>query len=82
MTSSKWEEIRRLAADFQRVQLTDAGVKRLSVENCVELVQMLTSARLLDVWHTVDGKEYVTREHLRSLVSTFDDFHKSLSFLL
>ncbi|XP_030054943.1 E3 UFM1-protein ligase 1 [Microcaecilia unicolor] len=54
-----WEEIRRLAADFQRAQLTDA-TQRLSERNCIEIVSKLIAENQLDVVHTLDGKEYIT----------------------
>ncbi|XP_072264766.1 E3 UFM1-protein ligase 1 [Pyxicephalus adspersus] len=57
--SADWEEIRRLAADFQRAQLSDT-VQRLSERNCIEIVTKLIAEKQLDVVHTLDGKEYIT----------------------
>lgn len=54
-----WEEIRRLAADFQRAQFTDT-VQRLSERNCIEIITKLVQEKRLDVVHTLDGKEYIT----------------------
>ncbi|CAO2580279.1 E3 UFM1-protein ligase 1 [Lemmus lemmus] len=54
-----WEEIRRLAADFQRAQFAEAA-QRLSERNCIEIVNKLISQKQLDVVHTLDGKEYIT----------------------
>ncbi|XP_066533559.1 E3 UFM1-protein ligase 1 [Hoplias malabaricus] len=54
-----WEEIRRLAADFQRAQFS-ASAPRLSERNCIEMVMKLMEEKKLDVVHTLDGKEYVT----------------------
>ncbi|KAK3506969.1 hypothetical protein QTP70_033179 [Hemibagrus guttatus] len=54
-----WEEIRRLAADFQRVQFTES-VQRLSERNCIEIVTKLVEEKKLDVVHTLDGKEFIT----------------------
>lgn len=54
-----WEEIRRLAADFQRAQFADA-TQRLSERNCIEIVTKLIAQKQLEVVHTLDGKEYVT----------------------
>lgn len=54
-----WEEIRRLAADFQRAQFADT-VQRLSERNCIEIIAKLVQDKKLDVVHTLDGKEYVT----------------------
>ncbi|KAM9444507.1 E3 UFM1-protein ligase 1 [Clarias gariepinus] len=54
-----WEEIRRLAADFQRVQFTES-VQRLSERNCIEIITKLVEEKKLDVVHTLDGKEFIT----------------------
>uniref|UniRef100_A0A667ZHR4 E3 UFM1-protein ligase 1 n=1 Tax=Myripristis murdjan TaxID=586833 RepID=A0A667ZHR4_9TELE len=54
-----WEEIRRLAADFQRAQFADT-VQRLSERNCIEIIMKLIQDKKLDVVHTLDGKEYIT----------------------
>ncbi|XP_030738868.1 E3 UFM1-protein ligase 1 isoform X1 [Globicephala melas] len=54
-----WEEIRRLAADFQRAQFTEA-TQRLSERNCIEIVNKLIAQKQLEVVHTLDGKEYIT----------------------
>ncbi|XP_072018738.1 E3 UFM1-protein ligase 1-like [Amphiura filiformis] len=59
MASSEWEEVKRLAADFQRAQLTTAQ-QRLSERNCVEIVNKLLEQSLIDVVYTLDGKEYLT----------------------
>ena len=60
---SDWEEVRKLAADFQQLQAT-AGANRLSERNCIELVTRLIQMGQIDVVYTVDGKEYVTPQHL------------------
>ncbi|XP_047430208.1 E3 UFM1-protein ligase 1 [Mugil cephalus] len=57
--ADEWEEIRRLAADFQRAQFADT-VQRLSERNCVEIIAKLVQDKKLDVVHTLDGKEYIT----------------------
>ncbi|XP_062406913.1 E3 UFM1-protein ligase 1 [Sardina pilchardus] len=57
--AADWEEIRRLAADFQRAQFADT-VQRLSERNCIEIVAKLVEEKKLDVVHTLDGKEYIT----------------------
>ncbi|KAM9551530.1 E3 UFM1-protein ligase 1-like isoform 1-T1 [Salvelinus alpinus] len=57
--AAAWEEIRRLAADFQRAQFADT-VQRLSERNCIEVVSKLVAEKKLDVVHTLDGKEYIT----------------------
>ncbi|KAH8335438.1 hypothetical protein KR074_002075 [Drosophila pseudoananassae] len=60
---SDWDEIKRLAADFQKAQLTST-LQKLSERNCVEIVTLLLEKKLLDVVFTVDGKEYITPDHL------------------
>ncbi|XP_038655481.1 E3 UFM1-protein ligase 1 isoform X2 [Scyliorhinus canicula] len=57
--ATDWEEIRRLAADFQRAQFAST-VQRLSERNCIEIVAKLIAEKQLDVVHTLDGKEYIT----------------------
>ncbi|XP_060676908.1 E3 UFM1-protein ligase 1 [Hemiscyllium ocellatum] len=57
--AADWDEIRRLAADFQRAQFAST-VQRLSERNCVEIVAKLIAEKQLDVVHTLDGKEYIT----------------------
>ncbi|NWS90208.1 UFL1 ligase, partial [Toxostoma redivivum] len=57
--AAAWEEIRRLAADFQRAQFTEVA-HRLSERNCIEIVTKLIAEKQLEVVHTLDGKEYVT----------------------
>ncbi|XP_004044471.1 E3 UFM1-protein ligase 1 [Gorilla gorilla gorilla] len=54
-----WEEIRRLAADFQRAQFAEA-TQRLSERNCIEIVNKLIAQKQLEVVHTLDGREYIT----------------------
>lgn len=57
--AADWEEIRRLAADFQRAQFAET-VQRLSERNCIEIIAKLVQDKKLDVVHTLDGKEYIT----------------------
>ncbi|XP_077427198.1 E3 UFM1-protein ligase 1 isoform X2 [Vanacampus margaritifer] len=57
--ASEWEEIRRLAADFQRAQFADTA-QRLSERDCIEIIARLIQDKKVDVVHTIDGKEYVT----------------------
>ncbi|EDW67195.2 LOW QUALITY PROTEIN: uncharacterized protein Dvir_GJ24026 [Drosophila virilis] len=61
--SSDWDEIKRLAADFQKAQLTST-LQKLSERNCIEIVTLLLEKQLLDVVFTNDGKEYITPDHL------------------
>ncbi len=64
---SDWDEIRRLAADLQRAQLSGAAQK-LSERNCIEIVSRLIEAGLVEVVHTADGKEYLTPQQLQRCV--------------
>ncbi|XP_043921700.1 E3 UFM1-protein ligase 1 isoform X2 [Protopterus annectens] len=57
--AADWEEIRRLAADFQRAQFAETA-QRLSERNCIEIVTKLIAQKQLDVVYTLDGKEYIT----------------------
>ncbi|XP_034018018.1 E3 UFM1-protein ligase 1 isoform X2 [Thalassophryne amazonica] len=57
--AADWDEIRRLAADFQRAQFTDT-LQRLSERNCIEIINKLVEDKKLDVVHTLDGKEFIT----------------------
>ncbi|XP_057308369.1 E3 UFM1-protein ligase 1 homolog isoform X1 [Hydractinia symbiolongicarpus] len=59
MAASDWEEIKRLAADFQRAQLSSTSHK-LSERNCIEIVNKLVALGLVEVIYTTDGKEYLT----------------------
>ena len=58
-----WEEIRRLAADLQRAQLTST-VNKLSERNCVEIIQKLIANGQLEVIYSTDGREYLTPQQL------------------
>ncbi|XP_035916184.1 E3 UFM1-protein ligase 1 homolog [Anopheles stephensi] len=58
-----WDEIKRLAADFQKAQLS-TSLQRLSERNCIEIVRLLIDKGLIDVIYTNDGKEYLTQDHL------------------
>ena len=67
-----WEEVRKLAADFQRIQNTSTAHK-LSERNCIEIVAKLIEMKLLDVIYTLDGKEYVTPHYLEREIR--DELH-------
>ncbi|CAL1533609.1 unnamed protein product [Lymnaea stagnalis] len=58
-----WEEVRRLAADFQKVQLASAWQK-LSERNVIEIVSKLVELHLIDILYTSDGKTYLTHQQL------------------
>ena len=53
--SGDWDEIRRLAADLQRAQLSGA-IQKLSERNCIEIVSKLIANNALEVVYTNDGK--------------------------
>ncbi|XP_059619732.1 E3 UFM1-protein ligase 1 homolog [Phlebotomus argentipes] len=61
--STDWDEIKRLAADFQKVQLSST-LQRLSERNCIEVVSLLLEKGLLEIIYTNDGKEYLTPDQL------------------
>ncbi|XP_054272372.1 E3 UFM1-protein ligase 1 homolog [Macrosteles quadrilineatus] len=63
MSAGDWEEVKRLAADFQRAQLSTSAL-RLSERNCVEVITKLIELKLLEVIFTTDGKEYLTPQQL------------------
>ncbi|XP_043593516.1 E3 UFM1-protein ligase 1 homolog [Bombus pyrosoma] len=63
MSTVDWDEVKRLAADFQKAQLSST-LQKLSERNCVEIVTKLIESKLLEVIFTNDGKEYVTPQHL------------------
>lgn len=58
-----WDEIKRLAADFQRTQTSDT-LQRLSERNCIDIVKKLGELNLIELIYTCDGKEFVTPTHL------------------
>ena len=58
-----WEDIKRLAADFQRTQTTDT-LQRLSERNCIDIVKKLTELSLIELIYTCDGEEFITPQHL------------------
>lgn len=60
---SDWDEVRRLATDFQRLQAAPS-INRLSERNCIELVSRLIQMGQIEVVYTLDGKEYITPQHL------------------
>eukprot|EP00850_Spirogloea_muscicola_P000074 SM000001S04476 [mRNA] locus=s1:439796:445141:+ [translate_table: standard] len=63
------DELRQLQALFSAAQEARSSV-RLSERNIVELVNKLRELKLLEdsLLHTLNGKEYITRERLRSEV--------------
>ncbi|XP_077380237.1 E3 UFM1-protein ligase 1 [Festucalex cinctus] len=71
--ASEWEEIRRLAADFQRAQFADTA-QRLSERDCIEIIARLIQDKKVDVVHTIDGKEYVTPAQISREIR--DEIHR------
>uniref|UniRef100_A0A2L2Y2N6 E3 UFM1-protein ligase 1 homolog n=1 Tax=Parasteatoda tepidariorum TaxID=114398 RepID=A0A2L2Y2N6_PARTP len=61
--SADWDEVKRLAADFQRAQLSST-IQKLSERNCIEIVKKLIELKLIEVIFTTDGKEYLTPSRL------------------
>ncbi|XP_063009108.1 E3 UFM1-protein ligase 1 [Melospiza melodia melodia] len=72
--AAAWEEIRQLAADFQRAQFAEVA-HRLSERNCIEIVTKLIAEKQLEVVHTLDGKEYVTPAQISKEIR--DELHVS-----
>lgn len=64
---ASWEEIKKLAADLHRIQLGESA-KKLSERNCIEIITNLIEKALIDVVFSTDGKEYITREYLRTQI--------------
>lgn len=60
---SDWDEIKRLAADFQRTQTSDT-LQRLSERNVIDIIKKLTDLNLIELIYTCDGKEFITPSHL------------------
>ncbi|XP_067950843.1 E3 UFM1-protein ligase 1-like [Watersipora subatra] len=61
--AATWDEIKRLASDFQRAQLSSTS-QRLAERNCHELVDRLVALGLIEVIYTSDAKCYLTSEEL------------------
>ena len=76
---SDWNEIQRLAADFQRIQLT-ASAHKLSERNCIEIINKLIGMNKLDVIYTIDGKEYLTPQQLEREIKDELFVHRGMNF--
>ncbi|KAI7697311.1 E3 UFM1-protein ligase 1 [Sarcoptes scabiei] len=61
---TSWEEVKKLASDFQRAQQI-SSVLKLSEKNCVDIVKKLIAMKQINVFFTNDGKEYLTSDHLK-----------------
>ncbi|XP_044761553.1 E3 UFM1-protein ligase 1 homolog [Coccinella septempunctata] len=60
---TEWEEVKRLAADFQKVQL-GSSTQRLSERNCIEIISWLREKNMIDLIFSSDGKECLTPDQL------------------
>ncbi|XP_035737349.1 E3 UFM1-protein ligase 1 homolog [Vespa mandarinia] len=69
-----WDEIEKLAADFQNAQLS-SNLQKLTESNCIEIVAKLIETKRLDVVFTNDRKEYVTRQYLKTQIIDELSFH-------
>lgn len=58
-----WDEIKKLAADFQRTQASDT-LQKISERNCIDIVKKLTDLNLIELIYTCDGKQFITPSHL------------------
>nr|XP_039264399.1 E3 UFM1-protein ligase 1-like [Styela clava] len=58
-----WKDIEQLQLDLKRAQ-ESTTVQKLSERNCIEILLKLQEMKLLDVIHTMDGKEYLTPSQL------------------
>ena len=58
------DEIRKLQAEFQAAQMGGSAL-RLSDRNCIELITKLKKLKLIRLYHTIDGKEFVTPEQIQ-----------------
>ncbi|KAL1450860.1 hypothetical protein WDU94_003174 [Cyamophila willieti] len=64
MSKLDWDEVKQLAADFQRAQL-NSSLQKLSERNVIEIVTKLIQKKLITLYYTNDGKEYITPGQLR-----------------
>lgn len=64
MSKLDWDEVKQLAADFQRAQL-NSSLQKLSERNVIEIVNKLIEKKLITLYYTNDGKEYITPAQLR-----------------
>uniref|UniRef100_A0A8D8SYE8 E3 UFM1-protein ligase 1 homolog n=1 Tax=Cacopsylla melanoneura TaxID=428564 RepID=A0A8D8SYE8_9HEMI len=64
MSKLDWDDVKQLAADFQRAQL-NTSLQKLSERNVIEIVTKLIEKKLITLYYTNDGKEYITPGQLR-----------------
>lgn len=60
---AEWDEIKKLAADFQRLQESDT-LQKISERNCIDIIKKLSELNLIDLIYTTDGREFVTPSQL------------------
>ena len=63
MASKEWAEVHTLQDMLQNVQNTYQP-PMFSEQNCVEIVQKLIKLNIIELIHTLDGKEYLTHDQL------------------
>uniref|UniRef100_A0AC35TUT0 E3 UFM1-protein ligase 1 homolog n=1 Tax=Rhabditophanes sp. KR3021 TaxID=114890 RepID=A0AC35TUT0_9BILA len=66
--SATWADIQKLASALQKAQ-NISGEKKLSDNNVIEILSTLRANKVIDIIFTANGKEYVTRKHLRREVA-------------
>lgn len=69
-----WEEIKRLAADFQRTQTIDT-LNRISERNCIDIIKKLIELEYIEIVYTCDGKELLTPDQLSREIE--DEVHRN-----
>lgn len=60
---SGWNDIEQLMLDLKQAQ-DSTTTQKLSERNCIEILLKLQKMKLLEVIHTMDGKEYITPTQL------------------
>lgn len=70
-----WSDIRQLQAQLESIQSAVTS-HRLSDRNCIEIVNKLVELKLLSVVYTLDGKEYITPDHLQREIGNELDAHR------
>lgn len=55
---------------------------RLSENNCVEIINKLLEKKLLDIYFTTNGKEYITPSHLTKEIKEELYLHRGILYKL
>ncbi|KAI6659303.1 E3 UFM1-protein ligase 1 isoform X2 [Oopsacas minuta] len=63
MATNEWTDVHALQDMLHQVQNAPEP-PRLSEQNCVEIIQKIIKLNLIELIHTLDGKEYLTHEQL------------------